>query len=162
MPLPTRHGAKLKNSAAPRAAKRKNRAARALPLSGSVQGRMKILCRAGQLLRRHTVHLQGQRAKPALFKRPQRRMHRLRGPLPVSYTHLDVYKRQVLAAGEEPGPAARLTALYDAAPEDARLSPELLALVHALREGTFCTYYEAVKAIIPYGAQYRAVEVRCV
>ena len=39
------------------------------------------------------------------------------------------------------------------------LSPELLALVHALREGTFCTYYEAVKAIIPYGAQYRAVEM---
>ena len=65
----------------------------------------------------------------------------------------------VLAAGEEPGPAARLKALYDAAPEEARLSPELLALVHALREGTFCTYYEAVKAIIPYGAQYRAVEV---
>ena len=53
----------------------------------------------------------------------------------------------VLAAGEEPGPAARLKALYDAAPEEARLSPELLALVHALREGTFCTYYEAVKAL---------------
>lgn len=65
----------------------------------------------------------------------------------------------VLAAGEEPGPAAKLKALYDAAPEEARLSPELLALVHALREGTFCTYYEAVKAIIPYGAQYRAVEM---
>ena len=65
----------------------------------------------------------------------------------------------MLAAGEEPGPAARLKALYDAAPEEARLSPELLALVHALREGTFCTYYEAVKAIIPYGAQYRAVEM---
>ena len=64
----------------------------------------------------------------------------------------------VLAAGEEPEPAARLKALYDAAPEEARLSSELLALVHALRESTFCTYYEAVKAIIPYGAQYRAVE----
>ena len=61
----------------------------------------------------------------------------------------------VLAAGEEPEPAARLKALYDAAPEEARLSSELLALVHALRESTFCTYYEAVKAIIPYGAQYR-------
>ena len=64
----------------------------------------------------------------------------------------------VLAAGEEPEPAARLKALYDAASEEARLSSELLALVHALRESTFCTYYEAVKAIIPYGAQYRAVE----
>lgn len=65
----------------------------------------------------------------------------------------------VLAAGDEPAPAAGLKALYDAAPEEARLSPELLALVHALRESTFCTYYEAVKAVIPYGAQYRAVEV---
>ena len=54
----------------------------------------------------------------------------------------------VLAAGEEPA-GAKLKELYDAAPEEARLSPELLALVHALREGTFCTYYEAVKAIIP-------------
>lgn len=53
-------------------------------------------------------------------------------------------------------PQARLKELYDVAPEQARLSPELLALVQALREHTFCTYYEAVKAVIPYGAQYRA------
>ena len=40
---------------------------------------------------------------------------------------------------------------YDAAPEQARLSDELLRLVYYLKEHTFCTYYEAVKAIIPYG-----------
>lgn len=53
--------------------------------------------------------------------------------------------------------AARLKSLYDAAPEQATLSQELLALVNYLKENTFCTYYEAVKAIIPYGAQYKAV-----
>ena len=51
----------------------------------------------------------------------------------------------------------RLKSLYDAAPEQARLSEELLRLVYYLKEHTFCTYYEAVKAIIPYGAQYKAV-----
>ena len=35
------------------------------------------------------------------------------------------------------------------------LTPELLRLVHFLKERTFCTYYEAVKAVIPYGAQYK-------
>lgn len=45
--------------------------------------------------------------------------------------------------------------LYDVAPEDAMLSEELLQLVFYLKEYTFCTHYEAVKAIIPYGAQYK-------
>ena len=27
--------------------------------------------------------------------------------------------------------------------------------MHFLKERTFCTYYEAVKAVIPYGAQYK-------
>lgn len=56
----------------------------------------------------------------------------------------------------EDGDAVKLKSLYDAAPESARLSPELLRLVHELHDKTFCTYYEAVKAIIPYGAQYKA------
>lgn len=45
--------------------------------------------------------------------------------------------------------------LLDAAPGEARLTPDLLSLVLWLKEETFCTYYEAVKAVIPYGAQYR-------
>ncbi|MDD3430385.1 MAG: DEAD/DEAH box helicase, partial [Oscillospiraceae bacterium] len=51
----------------------------------------------------------------------------------------------------------KLKCIFDVAPEKARLSPELLDLVYFLKERTFCTYYEAVKAIIPYGAQYKAV-----
>ena len=63
----------------------------------------------------------------------------------------------VLAVGEEPTAekTARLKELFAAAPEQARLTPDLLKLVHFLKERTFCTYYEAVRAIIPYGAQYR-------
>ena len=50
----------------------------------------------------------------------------------------------------------RLKTLHDAAPEQARLTPDLLELVRFLKERTFCTWFEAVKAVIPYGAQYRA------
>ena len=45
--------------------------------------------------------------------------------------------------------------LLDAAPEDARLTPDLMELVRFLKDRTFCTWFEAVKAVIPYGAQYR-------
>ena len=53
----------------------------------------------------------------------------------------------------------KLKTLLDAAPEEARLTPDLMELVRFLKERTFCTWFEAVKAVIPYGAQYRpAVE----
>lgn len=53
----------------------------------------------------------------------------------------------------------QLKSLYDVAPEQARLTPDLLTLVRFLKDRTFCTWFEAVKAIIPYGAQYRAAEI---
>ena len=60
----------------------------------------------------------------------------------------------VLACDVEPE-SAKLKYLFDVAPASACLTPELLRLVHFLKERTFCTYYEAVKAVIPYGAQYK-------
>ena len=57
-----------------------------------------------------------------------------------------------VSEGEE---TPRLKELFDAAPEEACLTPDLLELVRFLKERTFCTYYEAVKAVIPYGAQYK-------
>ena len=60
----------------------------------------------------------------------------------------------VLACDAEPE-SAKLKSLFDVAPASACLTPELLRLVHFLKERTFCTYYEAVKAVIPYGAQYK-------
>ena len=53
----------------------------------------------------------------------------------------------------------RLKEIFDAAPEQARLTPDLLEQVHFLKARTFCTWFEAVKAVIPYGAQYRAAVV---
>ena len=60
----------------------------------------------------------------------------------------------VLACDAEPE-SAKLKYLFDVAPASACLTPELLGLVRFLKARTFCTYYEAVKAVIPYGAQYR-------
>lgn len=60
----------------------------------------------------------------------------------------------VLACDAEPE-SSKLKFVFDVAPASACLTPELLELVHFLKERTFCTYYEAVKAVIPYGAQYK-------
>ena len=60
----------------------------------------------------------------------------------------------VLACDAEPE-SSMLKYLFDVAPASACLTPELLKLVYFLKERTFCTYYEAVKAVIPYGAQYK-------
>ncbi len=60
----------------------------------------------------------------------------------------------VLACDAEPE-NSKLKYLLDVAPAAACLTGELLELVYFLKDRTFCTYYEAVKAIIPYGAQYK-------
>ena len=52
----------------------------------------------------------------------------------------------VLACDAEPE-HSKLKYLFDVAPASACLTPELLRLVHFLKERTFCTYYEAVKAV---------------
>lgn len=67
-----------------------------------------------------------------------------------------VLRVEELDAGAAP---KRLKMLHDAAPEQTRLTPDLLELVHFLKDRTFCTWFEAVKAVIPYGAQYRAAVV---
>ncbi len=46
--------------------------------------------------------------------------------------------------------------LHDCVKETCILTGELLQLVYFLKEHTFCTFYDAVKTIIPYGAQYKA------
>ena len=57
---------------------------------------------------------------------------------------------------DETEPSSKLKALFDVAPDTAALTPDLLRLVYFLRERTFCTYYEAVKAVVPYGALYKS------
>ena len=60
----------------------------------------------------------------------------------------------VLACDAEPE-SAKLKAVFDVAPASACLTGELLDLVRFLKARTFCTWYEAVQAVIPYGAQYK-------
>ena len=55
----------------------------------------------------------------------------------------------VVLAVVELQPKKPLKELYDTAPENAVLTRELLGLVQYLKEHTFCTYYEAVRAILP-------------
>lgn len=50
---------------------------------------------------------------------------------------------------------ARLKEIIDVAPEESILTKELLQIVTYLKEKTFCTWFDAVKTVIPYGAQYR-------
>ena len=61
----------------------------------------------------------------------------------------------VVLACDAESESSKLKFLFDVAPASACLTPELLRLVYFLKERTFCTYYEAVKAVIPYGAQYK-------
>ncbi len=62
----------------------------------------------------------------------------------------------VLAGEAQAGKArAGLKELLDAAPPETRLTDELVAIVRYLREATFCTWYEAVRAVLPHGAQHR-------
>ena len=56
----------------------------------------------------------------------------------------------VLACDEEPE-HAKLKYLFDVAPASACLTPELLRLVHFLKERTFCTYYEPSRRSSPMG-----------
>ena len=65
----------------------------------------------------------------------------------------------VLAVGEEPTAekTARLKELFAAAPEQARLTPDLLKLVHFLKERTFCTWFDALSVLIPAGYGLRGL-----
>ncbi len=67
----------------------------------------------------------------------------------------------VLSLGEEDNyTVSKIKSIYDVAPESAKLSQELFDIVSYLKNSTFCTYYDAVKAVIPYGARYKSVSTQ--
>ncbi|MDL2254380.1 primosomal protein N', partial [Ruminococcaceae bacterium OttesenSCG-928-I18] len=65
----------------------------------------------------------------------------------------------VLAVGEPEGVVSRIKELLDAAPGEDALGEEALAMVGYLKQATFCTWYEAVKTVVPRGARYKAVRL---
>ena len=53
-----------------------------------------------------------------------------------------------------------LKSIVDVKTEDWSVTPFARKMVDFIRETTFCTYYEAAKAVIPYGHQYKIVSGR--
>lgn len=64
----------------------------------------------------------------------------------------------VLSCGELTEIQPQIKSILDVASDEACLTDDLLRLVYLLKDRTFCTYFEAVKSIIPYGALYRIGE----
>ncbi len=56
---------------------------------------------------------------------------------------------------EEREDVKRLKSIIDVKNEDNTVTPRALQLIKHLKETTFCTWYEAVKTVIPYGALYK-------
>lgn len=63
----------------------------------------------------------------------------------------------ILAVTETPEATGRLKNIASVEDEEPLLDAELLSLVPTLKERTFCTLYEAVKAMLPGGLQYRMI-----
>lgn len=55
---------------------------------------------------------------------------------------------------QESGQSLRTKDILDAAPQDAALPEEMLAMASWLKDTTFCTWFEAFRAVLPRGAQY--------
>lgn len=56
--------------------------------------------------------------------------------------------------GQSLCPVGRLKAIYSAADDEPVLSEELLRLCHWIRDNTFCTFFDAFRAILPPGLGY--------
>ena len=61
----------------------------------------------------------------------------------------------IVLAVEEKEDVSRLKPVVDVKNEDHTITPYALSLIKHLKETTFCTWYEAVKTVIPYGALYK-------
>ncbi len=62
----------------------------------------------------------------------------------------------VIELNEVTSTTYKLRDIIESAPPEATLSQEMLNLVKYLKETIFCTWFDAVKAVLPAGAQYKA------
>ena len=60
----------------------------------------------------------------------------------------------VLSLGDAPE-NGRLKEIIDVKNEDSVITDYTFSLIEHLKESTFCTWYEAVKTVVPYGALYK-------
>ncbi len=63
----------------------------------------------------------------------------------------------VLKCVKPPQNVKRIKDVLSIAPAQEALSEEALAMVRYLKQATFCTWYEAVKTVVPRGGRYQAV-----
>ncbi len=63
----------------------------------------------------------------------------------------------VLKESEAPQSLQGIKSVLSAVPSQEALTQEALAMVRYLKQATFCTWYEAVKTVVPRGGRYKAV-----
>lgn len=73
----------------------------------------------------------------------------------VPFGRGDKLRVGIVLSLEEKEENKRIKSIKDAKTEDTTITPFSLKLIELLKETTFCTYYEAVKTVIPYGALYK-------
>ena len=73
----------------------------------------------------------------------------------VPFGRGDRLRTGIVLTVEEREDVSGLKSLVDVKNEDHTLTPYALSLIKHLKETTFCTWYEAVKTVIPYGALYK-------
>ena len=73
----------------------------------------------------------------------------------VPFGRGDKLRIGIVLTMEDREDVAKLKSIVDVKNEDHTVTPYALSLIKHLKETTFCTWYEAVKTVIPYGALYK-------
>lgn len=73
----------------------------------------------------------------------------------VPFGRGNTLRQGVVLSLEEKAVTKGLKSIADVKTEQWAVTPFALKLVEYIKETTFCTYYDAAKAVIPYGSQYR-------
>ena len=73
----------------------------------------------------------------------------------VPFGRGDKLRIGIVLSVEDREDVSKLKSVVDVKNEDHTVTPYALSLIKHLKETTFCTWYEAVKTVIPYGALYK-------
>lgn len=73
----------------------------------------------------------------------------------VPFGRGDSLRVGIVLSLEEQEKSGKLKNILDVKTENTSITPFSLKVIEHLKETTFCTYYEAVKTVIPYGALYK-------
>ena len=73
----------------------------------------------------------------------------------VPFGRGNTLRQGVVLSVQETENTKGLKTIADAKTEQWAVTPFALRLVEYIKETTFCTYYDAAKAVIPYGSQYK-------